>query len=152
MVEPAVSAVAGSIKDLAVQETTLLCSVIGEAGFLKDELQRLQGFLKDADTKRRSGNANATICVRQIRDATYEAENVLEVMDYMEKRNRLKKGFTGAVSRYDRLPSDLITLHKVGTEIQSIRRKVNEIFESANRSKIILDLGNTELDSVPVED
>ncbi|KAG2540237.1 hypothetical protein PVAP13_9NG543000 [Panicum virgatum] len=152
MVEPAVSAVAGSIKDLAVQETTLLCSVIGEAGFLKDELQRLQGFLKDADTKRRSGNANATICVRQIRDATYEAENVLEVVDYMEKRNRLKKGFTGAVSRYARLPNDLITQHKAGTEIQRIRRKVNEIFESANRSKIILDLGNTELDSVPVED
>ena len=137
MVEPAVSAVAGSIKDLAVQETTLLCSVIGEAGFLKDELQRLQGFLKDADTKRRSGNANATICVRQIRDATYEAENVLEVVDYMEKRNRIKKGFMGAISRYARLPSDLVTLHNVGNEIQRIRRKVNEIYESANRLNLI---------------
>jgi hypothetical protein len=152
VVEPAVSAVVGSIKDLAVQETTLLCGVIGEAGFLKDELQRLQGLLKDADTKRRSGNANATICVMQIRDATYEAENVLEVVDYMEKINRIKKGFIDAVSRYARLPCDLITLHKVGTEIQRIRRKVSEIFESANRSKIILDLGSTELDSGHVED
>ncbi|CAN6300640.1 unnamed protein product [Urochloa humidicola] len=152
MVEPAVSAVVGSISNLAVQETTLLCGVIGEAGFLKDELQRLQGLLKDADTKRRSGNANATICIRQIRDATYEAENVLEVVDYMEKRNRLKKGFIGAVSRYARLPSDLITLHKVGTQIQGIKRKINEIFESANRSKIILDMGNTELEKDYGED
>ncbi|CAN6312457.1 unnamed protein product [Urochloa humidicola] len=152
MVEPAVSAVVGGIRNLAVQETTLLCGVIGEAGFLKDELQRLQGFLKDADTKRRSGSESATICIRQIRDATYEAENVLEVVDYMEKRNRLKKGFIGAVSRYARLPSDLITLHKVGTQIQGVKRKINEIFESANRSKIILDMENTDLEKGYGED
>ncbi|RLN43207.1 putative disease resistance protein [Panicum miliaceum] len=151
MVEPAVSAVVGSIKDLAVQETTLLCGVIGEAGFLKDELERLQGFLKDADTKRRSGSESAAIWVSQIRDATYEAENALEVVDHMEKRNRLKKGFFGAISRYARLPSDLITLHKVGNEIQRIRRKVREISESASNLKI-LDLGSTELDSGHVED
>ncbi|CAN6284458.1 unnamed protein product [Urochloa humidicola] len=152
MVEPAVSAVVGSISNLAVQETTLLCGVTLEAGLLKDELQRLQGLLKDADTKRRSENANATICIRQIRNATYEAENVLEVVDYMEKRNRLKKGFIGAVSRYARLPSDLITLHKVGTQIQGIKRKINEIFESSNRSKIILDMGNIELEKGYGED
>ncbi|XP_072146964.1 putative disease resistance protein At1g50180 [Setaria viridis] len=151
MVEPAISAVAGSIKDLAVQETTLLCGVIGEAGFLKDELQRLQGFLKDADTKRRSGNANATVCIRQIRDATYEAENVLQVVDYMEKRNMLKKGFVGAISRYARLPSDLITLHKVGNEIQRIRRRVREIFESA-RDLEFLYRDNTELGNFHVDD
>jgi hypothetical protein len=112
----------------------------------------LQGFLKDADTKRRSGNENVTICISQIRDATYEAENVLEVVDYMDKRNRLKKGFVGAVSRYARLPSDLITLHKVGAEVQNIRRRIKEIFESAYRLKIILDKGNTELEKGYVED
>ncbi|RCV44455.1 hypothetical protein SETIT_9G375200v2 [Setaria italica] len=151
MVEPAISAVAGSIKDLAVQETTLLCGVIGEAGFLKDDLQRLHGFLNDADTKRRSGNANATICIRQIRDATYEAENVLQVVDYMKKRNMLKKGFVGAISRYARLPSDLITLHKVGNEIQRIRRRVSEIFESP-RNLEFLNRGNTELGNFHVDD
>ena len=151
MVEPAVSAVVGSISNLAVQETTLLCGVTLEAGFLKDELQRLQCFLQDANTKRRSGNASAANWVGQIRDATFEAENVLEVVDHMEKRNRLKKGFVGAISRYARLPSDLITLHKVGNEIQRIRRKVREISQSASSLKI-LDLGNTELDSGHVED
>uniref|UniRef100_K3Z3R8 NB-ARC domain-containing protein n=1 Tax=Setaria italica TaxID=4555 RepID=K3Z3R8_SETIT len=149
MVEPAISAVAGSIKDLAVQETTLLCGVIGEAGFLKDDLQHLHGFLNDADTKRRSGNANATICIRQIRDATYEAENVLQVVDYMKKRNVLKKGFVGAISRYARLPSDLITLHKVGNEIQRIRRRVREIFA---RDSEFLYQDNTELGKFHVDD
>ncbi|OEL34963.1 putative disease resistance protein [Dichanthelium oligosanthes] len=69
----------------------------------------------------------------------------------MEKRNRLKKGFIGAVSRYARLPSDLITLHKVGNEIQRIRRKVREISESASSLKI-LDLGNTELEKFYLDD
>nr|ACK58678.1 NBS-LRR disease resistance protein [Setaria italica] len=151
MVEPAISAVAGSIKDLAVQETTLLCGVIGEAGILKDELQRLHGFLKDADTKRRSGNSNATICIGQIRDATYEAENVLQVVDYMEKRNMIKKDCVGAISRYARLPSDLITLHKVGNEIQRIRRRVSEILESL-RNLEFLYRGNTELGNFHVDD
>ncbi|KAF8698683.1 hypothetical protein HU200_034932 [Digitaria exilis] len=151
MVEPAVSAVVESIKDLAVQETALLCGVIGEAGFLKDELQRLQGFLKDADSKRRSRSESADVWVSQIRDATYEAENVLEEVDYMEKRNRLKNGFIGAISRYARLPSDLLALHKVGNEIQRIRRKVREISDSAVRLKI-LDKSNTELDKGHAED
>jgi hypothetical protein len=68
----------------------------------------------------------------------------------MEKRNRLKKGFMGAVSRYARLPTDLITLHKAGNEIQRIRRKVREIFESARGLGI--NLGNTELEEGHVED
>ncbi|KAL6870961.1 hypothetical protein ACP4OV_014809 [Aristida adscensionis] len=139
MVEPAISATASRIGNLAVQETTFLCGVTSEVRFLKDEVKRLQCFLKDADSKRKSGDGSAANLVGQIRDATYEAENVLEVADYMEKRNRLKKGFMGAISRYARLPSDLVTLHEVGNEIQRIRRKINEISESANRLKIVLD-------------
>jgi hypothetical protein len=138
MVDPAVSSVVssvvGSISNLAVQETTLLCGVTLEARFLKDELQRLQSFLQK--------NPSASIWISQIRDAAYEAENAIQVVDYMEKRNRLKKGFMRAVSRYARLPTDLITLHKSGNEIQRIRRKVREIFESAKGLGI--DLGNTE--------
>ncbi|CAN6306361.1 unnamed protein product [Urochloa humidicola] len=151
MVEPAVNAVVESIRDLAVQETTLLCGVTSEAEFLKYELQRLQGFLKDADTKRRSGSESAAIWVSQIRDAAYDAENVIEEVDYMKKRNRLKKGFVGAISRYARLPSDFITLHKVGNEIQRIRRRVREIFESAKNLEL-LDLGTTGLGKFQVDD
>ncbi|KAG2562790.1 putative disease resistance protein At1g50180 [Panicum virgatum] len=149
MVEPAISATVGRIGELAVQETTFLCGVTSEAGFLKDELERLRCFLQDAGTKRKSGSATAKLWVSQIRDATYEAENVLEVVDYMEKRNRLKKGFMGAISRYARLPSDLVTLHKVGNEIQRIRRKVNEIYESANRLNLI---GSAAAEESLVED
>ncbi|XP_047065344.1 LOW QUALITY PROTEIN: probable disease resistance RPP8-like protein 4 [Lolium rigidum] len=136
---PLVRIVVGSVGNLAVQETKFLCGVNLEVGFLKDELMRLQAYLRDADSKRRSGNERVSVLVSQIRAAAYEAQNVIEAADYMDKRNRLKMGFMGAISRYARLPSDLATLQKVGAEIQHVRRKLNEIFQSADRLKIDLD-------------
>nr|UBY07618.1 NBS-LRR disease resistance protein [Dasypyrum villosum] len=109
--------------------------------FPSPELVRLQAYLKDADSKWRSGNARVTVLVSQIRDVAYEAQNVIEAADYMEKRNRLKRGFMGAISRYARLPSDLVTLLKIGVEIQCVRRKLADIFTSADNLKI--DLGDT---------
>ncbi|KAM3245394.1 hypothetical protein ACQJBY_056619 [Aegilops geniculata] len=139
MAESAIGVVLGNVNNLVVRETSLLCGVTLEVTFLKDELMRLQGYLKDAERKRRSGNATVAILVSQIRDAAYEAENVIEAADYMKKRNMIKKGFMGAISRYARLPSDLNTLHKIGVEIQRIRRKLDEIFRSIERLNIDLD-------------
>nr|ADN96939.1 RGC1B [Triticum aestivum] len=146
MAESAVRTVIGSVGNLAVQETTFLCAVNLEVGLLKDELMRLKAYLKDVDSKWRSGNARVTVLVSQIRTAAYEAQNVIEAADYMEKRNRIKKGFIEAISRYARLPNDLVTLRKIGVDIQHVRRKLNEIFSSADHLKI--DLDNT----VVVED
>ncbi|CAM0952997.1 unnamed protein product [Alopecurus aequalis] len=131
MAESAVNTVLGSVGNLAVQEIKLLWGVSLEVRSLKDELMRLQAYLKDADEKGRSGNAIVANLVRQIRSAAYEAQNVIEAADYMEKRNRLKKGFIGAISRYAHLPSDLATLHTLDAEIRRIKRKLREIFESA---------------------
>lgn len=140
MAESAVTAVVGNVGRLAIQETTFLCGVT----FLKDELMRLQGYLKDADVKRRSGNAAVAILVVQIRDAAYVAENVIEAVEHMQKSNRLRKGFVGAVSRYARLPANLVNLHQVGVQVKRVRRKFSEIFESAHRLKIDLDTNAVE--------
>ncbi|KAM3298551.1 hypothetical protein ACQJBY_040161 [Aegilops geniculata] len=101
MAESAIGSVLGNVSTLAVQETTFLCGVNLEVGFLKDELRRLKSYLKSADAKRRSGDELVATWVSQIRDAAYEAENAIEAADYMEKRNRLKKGFMGALSRME---------------------------------------------------
>jgi hypothetical protein len=149
MSQSAVSTVLGTVGNLAVKETKFLCRVTLEVAFLKDELMRLQGYLRDADSKQRSGNLRVAVLVSQIRDAAYEAQNVIEAADYIEKRNRLKKGFVGAISRYARLPSDLATLRKIGVEIQRVRRKLSEIFESADRLKINLDNSDVVLEEFP---
>ncbi|XP_044460397.1 putative disease resistance protein At1g50180 [Triticum aestivum] len=144
MAESAVTAVVGNMSRLVIQETTFLCGVTVEVTFLKDELMRLQGYLKDADVKRRSGNAAVAILVVQIRDAAYVAENVIKAVEHMQKSNRLKKGFVGAVSRYAHLPADLVNLHQVGVQVKHVRRKISEIFESAHCLKIDLDTSAVE--------
>ncbi|KQK16590.1 hypothetical protein BRADI_1g29427v3 [Brachypodium distachyon] len=149
MAESAVSTVLGGMGNLAVEETRFLCGVTLQVSFLKDELMRLQAYLKDADTKWRSGNARVAVLVSQIRDAAYEAQNVIETADYIEKRNRLKKGFMGAISRYACLPSDLVTLHKVGAEIQRVKEKLDRIFASAENLKIDLDNTGVVEDAFP---
>ncbi|GJN35118.1 hypothetical protein PR202_gb23860 [Eleusine coracana subsp. coracana] len=119
MAVPDVLAVVGSVQNLAVRETKLLCGVMDE--------------------------------IRQIRDAAYDAKNIIEVADYMEKRNRLKKGFMGAISRFAHLPSDFITLHNVGVEIQRVRRKISEIFDSVHRLGIV-DFSNAAVEIGGAED
>ncbi|KAF7105490.1 hypothetical protein CFC21_106297 [Triticum aestivum] len=152
MAESAVRAVVSNVSTLALQETTLLCGVTLEVEFLKDELKRLHGFLRDADGKQRTGMAGVAILVSQIRDVAYEADNAIESAEYMHRRNMLKKGFMGAIARYARLPSDLSTLHKVGVEIKRIRRTIAEIFDSANRLRIVADLENTSTENVHLDD
>ncbi|XBI05423.1 hypothetical protein VPH35_133587 [Triticum aestivum] len=128
MAEAAIIAVLRNLSNIVIQETTFWCAVTLEVGLLRAELVRLQAYLKDADSKWSSGNALVVVLVKQIRDVAYEAQNVIEAADYMENRNRLKRAFMGAISRYARLPSDLATLHKIGVEIQCVRRKLTEIF------------------------
>ncbi|XP_037467964.1 putative disease resistance protein At1g50180 [Triticum dicoccoides] len=147
MAESAYSIVLSNVNTLAIQETTLLCGVTLEVESLKDELKRLQGFLRDADGKRRLRDEDIVVLVSQIRDVGYEADNAIEAVDHMQKRNRLKKGFMGAIARYARLPSDLTTLLNVGVEIERIKRKIYEIVESANRLEIV-DLGHVPIENV----
>ncbi|VAH53090.1 unnamed protein product [Triticum turgidum subsp. durum] len=149
MAESAVSAVVGRIGNLVVRESSLLCSVTGEVEFLKEELERLQGFLEDADNKMRSGNASMAVCVRQLRDASYETENIIEAAVYVKLRSRLKKGFMGAISRYARLPRKFVALHKVDVQIRRVRRKISAI----ENSMFNLNIANLSIDaSEDIED
>jgi hypothetical protein len=81
MAESAIIAVVGNVSNLAVRETSFLCGVTKEVRFLEDELKRRKCYLKSADVKWRSGDARVATWISQIRDATYESENVIEVAD-----------------------------------------------------------------------
>jgi hypothetical protein len=68
--------------------------------FLKDELMRLKAYIADDDNKYMRGNAGVSVLVSQIRDAAYDAQNVIERAGSVARRNTMKKGFLGALSRY----------------------------------------------------
>ncbi|KAL5205028.1 hypothetical protein ABZP36_009899 [Zizania latifolia] len=142
MAESALSSVVARMSNLAVQETSFLCGVPDEITFLKDDLTSLQCFLQDADDKRRNGNASVANWVRRIRDVTYEAENIIEVAEYTEKWNKVKRGFIGAMLRYACVLNDIIARHKLGVDINRVRRRFREIAISRTTLNLF-DLGET---------
>ncbi|CAN6337705.1 unnamed protein product [Urochloa humidicola] len=129
MAGSAASAVASSLGKLAGQEATFLCGVHGEVELLRGDLRTLQTFLADAH-RGSNGDALAADSVRRIRDAAYEAENIVDAADYMSTRNRRRKGLLGAMSRYAHKPGDMVALHKLGKAILRVRRKIQEVKSS----------------------
>ncbi|XP_072968718.1 putative disease resistance protein At1g50180 [Typha angustifolia] len=129
-----------------VQETCFLRGVPEQVELMKAELRGLQSFLKDADAKWRSGDQRVKNWVRDLRDVAYEAENVVEITNYITKRNNMKRGFRGALSRYACKPSDWKTLHRVGVKIEQIKTKLTKIFE--NRAKY----GISEIDEIEIRE
>ncbi|CAL4893391.1 unnamed protein product [Urochloa decumbens] len=132
MAGSAVSAAASSLGRVAGKEASFLCGVHDEVEFLREELRSLQTFLSVAAEARRGSGGDAVVAdsVRRIRDAVYEAENIVEAADYRKKRNRKCKGPIGAMRRYTRKPSDLVTLHRLGKDILRVRRRIQEVKSS----------------------
>ncbi|XP_072998594.1 putative disease resistance protein At1g50180 isoform X2 [Typha latifolia] len=119
-----------------IQETSFLRGVPEQVAEMKRELRRLQSFLKDADTKWRNGDARVKNWVRDLRDVAYDAENVLEMANYMTRRNNMKRGFRGALTRYAHKSSDSKQLHDVGVKIEKINRRLSNIFDSTSKFDI----------------
>ncbi|XP_073012829.1 putative disease resistance protein At1g50180 [Typha latifolia] len=133
MAESAASSVLLTISNLAIQEAVMLSSVRAQVQSMKDELQAINAFLKDADAKWRNGEERVKTWVSQIREVAYEAENIIGLAGYITTRRKLKRGFIGAMSRYARTPVDLINLHKVGKELKVITSRIHAIHETRIR-------------------
>ncbi|CAL4900569.1 unnamed protein product [Urochloa decumbens] len=135
MAESAVSAVASGVGNLAAKEASFLCGVHDEVEFLREDLTSLQTFLSAAsasEAQHATGtDAVAANSVRRIRDVAYEAENIVDAADYRTKRNSLRKGLLGAMTRYAHKPRDLVTLHRIGKDILRVRRRIQEISSSS---------------------
>ncbi|XP_072966210.1 putative disease resistance protein At1g50180 [Typha angustifolia] len=116
-----------------IQETCFLRGVREQVEDMKAELRRLQAFLKDADTKWRNGDKRVKNWVRELRDVAYDADNVVEMANYMTRRNNMKRGFRGALSRYAHKFSDLKQLHDIGVKIGEINRRLSNIFDSTSK-------------------
>ncbi|XXG71016.1 hypothetical protein AAC387_Pa07g0365 [Persea americana] len=84
-------------------------------------------FLKDADSKQKE-NDLVKNWVTQIRDVSYEAEDVIETFIYSQRRRR--RGFVGRVKRYVCILGELRTRHKVAKQIERIRVKISDITRS----------------------
>nr|XP_010907229.1 LOW QUALITY PROTEIN: probable disease resistance RPP8-like protein 2 [Elaeis guineensis] len=132
VVSSVVSNVVSQLASLVTQEAAFLRGVRDQVEWVKAELSGMQGFLKDAES-RRKGDERLESWIREVRDVAYEAEVIIDKVKYMAERRRQRRGFVGSISRYSHKPCELIRLHKIGSEIKKIKGKIRGISERRAR-------------------
>lgn len=135
MAESVVSSLVLRLADLLSQEAVFLDEVREEVENMRKELVRMQSFLRDAD-KRQDEEESVRNWVSEIRDAAYDVEDIVE--DYAFKfALRKGTGVVNAVKRYAALAKDTFELHRVGSEIQSIQKRMSNLRSSLQTYGII---------------
>jgi hypothetical protein len=85
MAETAISAVLSKLGELAVSEARALLQEGHDIVLLRDRLEWLQAFVRDADRRRRAGTDGLTrVWVCQTRDVAFDAEDALDDFFYQE--------------------------------------------------------------------
>ncbi|KAF2318912.1 hypothetical protein GH714_011630 [Hevea brasiliensis] len=128
MAEAVVSVAVKKISDLLIQESNFLHGVRDEVQRLQSELKRMQCFLKDAD-RHQDQDDRVRNWVAEIRDLTYDAEDVIDTFLLKVARCR-GEGVRGFINRSSFKFSNAFLLHETGTQIKSIQAKIEDISKS----------------------
>ncbi|KAL6861449.1 hypothetical protein ACP4OV_017149 [Aristida adscensionis] len=131
MAQQAVFPVLQRIGSITVDEAIYLWGISDKLESAKEQLMRMQAFLKDLDDKMLRGGTNtmATNLVSDVRKVTYELEDITDTANILKRQSDVKISIRGAISKYVCFPVYLAHLHKLGTRIDSARAKMKTIFE-----------------------
>ncbi|CAO2152810.1 unnamed protein product [Urochloa humidicola] len=139
MAETAIAAVLSKFGGLAASEAKVLLQVGDDMVVLRDRLEWLQAFLRDADHKRRTGADRLTsVWVRQTRDVAFEAEDALdeffrkvdlESMGYQRWIKWLKEYLLGCLSQ-------IILRYELSGRLKKINSRLNQISDNQKEYKI----------------
>ncbi|XP_059599001.1 disease susceptibility protein LOV1 [Vitis vinifera] len=125
MAESIVTFFLEKLTDLLSQEAFLLSRVEEQVKLLSNELEWMRLFLKDADAKRRY-DPRIKLWVSQIRDVTYDAEDVID--RFMFEMNHQQQGSLKCLKFLK-----LRFVHKLESRIREINTKIEKIM--ANKSR-----------------
>lgn len=124
MAESVISFVVNKIGNLLIEEVNLLSGVSEQVKQLQTELERMQCFLKDAD-KRQDESAMVRNLVTEIREAAYDAEDIIESFAFEAASE--KGGFHDVLKRYARFLHGGTSLRRAGHEIEAIIAKISNL-------------------------
>ncbi|XP_058112954.1 putative disease resistance protein At1g50180 [Magnolia sinica] len=133
MADIAVQFIIQKLNEILTQEADLLLGVDGQIRSLRDKLGWMHALLKDLHGKRRD-NDRVKVWVSQIREAAYDAENVIDsyIFNIQKQGRDTSAGFVGSIRSLACCIKDVAAIHKIGKKIGEIERRLNEI--SSNRS------------------
>ncbi|XP_045827016.1 disease resistance protein RPM1-like [Trifolium pratense] len=141
MAEMAVSFAIDKLLPLLIEEVNLLKGVHKEFADIKDELESMQAFLKDADRRAATeGDIDNTsegvkTWVKHVREAAFRIEDIID--DYLiHVEQQPLDDTTGCVAVLHKIAQLLKTMihqHQIASEIQDIKLSVRGIKERSKR-------------------
>ncbi|KEH32914.1 putative P-loop containing nucleoside triphosphate hydrolase, leucine-rich repeat domain, L [Medicago truncatula] len=135
MAETAVLFALGEVFQFLKEETNLLRGVHRDFSDIKDELESIQVFLKDADIRAADEadiNDGIRTWVKQLREASFRIEDVID--EYLRLIHRANPHGRGSlVNKVTSRIKTLIPHHKIASEIQDIKLSIRGIKERSQR-------------------
>ncbi|XP_059440264.1 disease resistance protein RPM1-like [Corylus avellana] len=131
MTETVVILVIDKLVQLIVHESKLLKGVHQEVVDIRDELESIQCFLKDAD----KGNLQDGIkmWVKQVREAAYHIEDVIDEYVLQVAQHRHQQSLIGFLHKIGHILTKLKPRHDIATKIHDIKISIREIKERSER-------------------
>ncbi|XP_027126591.1 putative disease resistance RPP13-like protein 3 [Coffea arabica] len=129
MADPALSFVIERTGDLLIQKIVFLKGVRRQVERLRNDLARMRCFLKDAD-QRQDEEERIRHWVSEIRDAAYDAEDIIEI--FASKVELFTKD-EGLVTKLTYYPLKIVNFYKIGKEIESLQMRINDIADSREK-------------------
>lgn len=135
MTETAVTLIIDKLFQLLVQEASLLRGVHREIVGIRDELESIKCFLKDAEARTEKGDVHDGLktWVKQVREAAYHIEDVIDEYVLHIAQQRHEEGFAAFLHKIGSLLKKLKPNHEIATKIQDIKILVREIKERSER-------------------
>ncbi|XP_059632319.1 disease resistance protein RPM1-like [Cornus florida] len=135
MAETAVSSVINNLVPLLTNEAKLLKGVHEEVASIKDELEYILCFLKDADVRAETAKISdgLQLWVKDIRKVSYKIEDVIDEYILHLAKPFHQRGFITFILKVARPVIKLKRRHEIASEIQEIKTTIQEIKQRADK-------------------
>lgn len=141
MAETAITTVLAKVAELVAWEAAVLLEVGDDVRLLRDKLEWLHTFIRDADRRRRLRDDEfVAVWVRQTRDVAFEAEDALD--DFLHRAGRRRRmpalgsgsGCAAVGASWwwwpGRCAGQVALRHYLSGRIRQIRKRLDEISEN----------------------
>ncbi|KAF8393979.1 hypothetical protein HHK36_020181 [Tetracentron sinense] len=127
MTESAVNFVLDRLVPLLELDANMLRGVRRNVEYIRDELQSIRGFLRDADGKEESEEVKAW--VNQVRDIAYDIEDTLDEFMLRLAQEHQRHGFLGFLYKTAHFIKHFKARIHITSQIQNIKVKIHDIRE-----------------------
>ncbi|XP_058112584.1 disease resistance protein RPM1-like [Magnolia sinica] len=126
MAESSVSFLMQYLGPLLVDEANSLKGVDGEVRELRNELESIRSFLRDADSRQDTDEGLKT-WVKQVREVAYDIEDVLD--EFMLAQAQEQNGAHGCIDFLHTLIKQFMVRHQTASSIRDIKTRIRTITE-----------------------